>query len=180
MESIKNIAQKVTGEAQPAPTRAADVRILPHREGVLHAHRAVDLRFHDEIARLGELALRGIRSSRLGMSASRSTLLYVEVYAHRQLWSERAGPILPKTGDFVVESQVDRAVGVQDDMEVKPESATVQEAFLASVPIPAKHSLNYQDTHLSSRLVGVKTVMSFLNSRRLWLDLHISSYVLQE
>ena len=26
-----------------------------------------------------------------------------------------------------MESQVDRAVGVQDDMEVKPESATVQE-----------------------------------------------------
>jgi len=33
----------------------------------------------------------------------------------------------PQTGDFAVESQVDRTVGVQDDMVVKPESATVQE-----------------------------------------------------
>jgi hypothetical protein len=33
----------------------------------------------------------------------------------------------PKSGDFPVESQVDRVVGIQDDMERKPEGATVQE-----------------------------------------------------
>lgn len=33
----------------------------------------------------------------------------------------------PKSGDFPVESQVDRPVGVQADMERKPEGATVQE-----------------------------------------------------
>jgi hypothetical protein len=33
----------------------------------------------------------------------------------------------PKPGDFKVESQVDRNVGIQADMKVKPEGATVQE-----------------------------------------------------
>jgi hypothetical protein len=33
----------------------------------------------------------------------------------------------PKSGDFPVESQVDRVVGIQDDMERKPEGAAVQE-----------------------------------------------------
>jgi len=33
----------------------------------------------------------------------------------------------PKPADFKVESQVDRVVGIQDDMEVKPEGAAVQE-----------------------------------------------------
>jgi hypothetical protein len=33
----------------------------------------------------------------------------------------------PKSGDFPVESQVDRVVGIQADMERKPEGATVQE-----------------------------------------------------
>lgn len=33
----------------------------------------------------------------------------------------------PKPGAFPVESQVDRVVGIQDDMERKPEGAAVQE-----------------------------------------------------
>jgi hypothetical protein len=33
----------------------------------------------------------------------------------------------PKPGAFPVESQVDRVVGIQDDMEKKPEGAAVQE-----------------------------------------------------
>jgi len=33
----------------------------------------------------------------------------------------------PQTGDFPVESQKGRVVGVQEDMDRKPEAATVQE-----------------------------------------------------
>ncbi|OCF38307.1 hypothetical protein I317_07930 [Kwoniella heveanensis CBS 569] len=38
-----------------------------------------------------------------------------------------SGGSFPKPGEFPVESQVDRAVGIQEDMVKKPEAATVQE-----------------------------------------------------
>lgn len=34
---------------------------------------------------------------------------------------------LPGTGDFPIETQIGRTVGIQADMEKKPEGATVQE-----------------------------------------------------
>jgi len=60
----------------------------------------------------------------------------------------------PKSGDFPVESQVDRVVGVQADMERKPEGAAVQEGHdnfdsykpagkVSPIPSTACHALTY-------------------------------------
>ncbi|WVQ97732.1 hypothetical protein IAU59_004846 [Kwoniella sp. CBS 9459] len=60
-----------------------------------------------------------------------------------------SGGSFPKPGEFPVESQVDRAVGIQDDMVKKPEAATVQEGDEAFTQYKA-----------AKKLLGKKTIVT--------------------
>jgi len=63
---------------------------------------------------------------------------------------DKAGPgEFAKPGDFAVESQKGRVVGIQDDMEVKPEGAAVQEG----------HD-SFDQYKPAGKLVGKKTIVT--------------------
>ena len=56
---------------------------------------------------------------------------------------------MPQTGDFPIESQAGRAVGIQEDMARKPEPATMQEG-----------DDSFDHYKAAGKMVGKKTIVT--------------------